>query len=89
MSVERIFVEKKSGFDIEAQALLADIRENLLIHSLETLRIINRYDIEGLNAEELEKAVPTIFFRAECGQCHAQPGGRRDRLCCGVSARTV
>ncbi|MDD6203680.1 MAG: phosphoribosylformylglycinamidine synthase [Firmicutes bacterium] len=61
VSVERIFVEKKSGFDIEAQALLADIRENLLIHSLETLRIINRYDIEGLNAEELEKAVPTIF----------------------------
>ena len=27
--VRRIFVEKKKGFDVEAQGLCADIRENL------------------------------------------------------------
>ena len=61
MSVIRIFVEKKKGFDVEAQALRKDIRENLGISGLKTLRILNRYDIEGLTDAELEKAIPTIF----------------------------
>lgn len=61
MSVERIFVKKRPGFDVEAKALLKDIRENLLITRLTDLCIINRYDVEGLEAEELEKAISTIF----------------------------
>ena len=61
MSVERIFVKKRLGFDVEAKALLKDIRENLLITRLTDLCIINRYDVEGLEAEELEKAISTIF----------------------------
>ena len=31
MSVKRIYVQKREGFDIEAKGMLADLKENLLI----------------------------------------------------------
>jgi len=59
--VRRIFVEKKPGFDIEAKALLQDLKQNLNIKELEKIRIINRYDIEGISDDEYEKSRCTIF----------------------------
>ena len=55
MSVKRIFVEKKSGFDVEARGLFNDIKENLRIDSIERVRIIYRYDIEGISDFTLHK----------------------------------
>ena len=46
--VSRIYVEKKPGFDVEAQQLAQELRTILGIGSLEGLRIINRYDVEGI-----------------------------------------
>lgn len=60
-AVKRIFVEKKSGFDIEAQGLVNDLRENLGVNGLTHLRIINRYDISGLNDEEYRASRNIIF----------------------------
>ena len=62
--VYRIFVEKKKGNDIEAGNILTDLRENVGITALEDLRIINRYDAEGLTEEEFGKAVRQIFSEA-------------------------
>ncbi len=62
--VYRIFVEKKKGNDIEAGNILTDLRENVGITALEELRIINRYDAEGLSEEEFGKAVRQIFSEA-------------------------
>ncbi|MFA6308556.1 MAG: phosphoribosylformylglycinamidine synthase [Clostridia bacterium] len=59
--VKRIFVEKKKGFDIEANSLYKDLKENLLISNLKSVRIINRYDIEGISDEELLKSRNIIF----------------------------
>jgi len=59
--VKRIFVEKKDGFNIEAKALYRDLKDNLGISSLESVRIINRYDVEGVSDEEYEKSVSIIF----------------------------
>ena len=50
--VRRIYVEKKQGFDIEAQGVLTDLRENLSLSSLESVRVINRYDVDGVTDEE-------------------------------------
>ena len=47
MRVKRIYVEKKKGFQIEAQGLLEDLRTNLGMKGLTSVRIINRYDMEG------------------------------------------
>ena len=61
MAVIRIFVEKKPGYDVEAEQMLADLRTNLLIGSLSGIRILNRYDIEGLSQSEFREARDTIF----------------------------
>ena len=50
--VYRVFVEKKKGNDIEAGQILEDLRSNVGITALKDLRIINRYDAEGLSEEE-------------------------------------
>lgn len=60
-AVKRIYVEKKTGFDIEAQGLLNDLRENLGIKALTGLRIINRYDISGLTEVQYRESRNIIF----------------------------
>ena len=59
--VKRLFVEKKQPYDVEAQGLMADLVETLGIRSIEGLKIVNRYDIEGISDEVYEKARNTIF----------------------------
>lgn len=60
-NVIRIFVEKRNGFDIEARHMLADLRDNLGMTGLRALRFLNRYDVEGLSAEEFERARGVVF----------------------------
>ncbi|MDW7652021.1 MAG: phosphoribosylformylglycinamidine synthase, partial [Bacillota bacterium] len=60
-TVRRILVEKKPGFDIEAQHLYQDLKENLGIADLARVRIINRYDISGISDEAYNQARTTIF----------------------------
>ena len=61
MSVRRIYVEKKDGFDVEAKGILEDLRENLSLTGLTAVRLINRYDVEGISDEEYQKARNLIF----------------------------
>lgn len=60
-NVRRVFVEKKKGFDVEAQSLYRDLKGNLGISGLEGVRIINRYDVEGISDKEYESSKKTIF----------------------------
>ncbi|MCI8630696.1 MAG: phosphoribosylformylglycinamidine synthase, partial [Firmicutes bacterium] len=59
--VRRIYVEKKEGFNIEAKGILNDIRENLHISSVDDVRVINRYDVEGISDDTYEKARCAVF----------------------------
>ena len=59
--VTRIFVEKKKGFDVEASQTLWDLRHNLGLKALTALRLVNRYDVSGLTADEFEKAKVIVF----------------------------
>ena len=61
MSVFRIYVEKKPEFAVEAASLLSDIRSALGLEGLKSLRVINRYDAEGLSAEDFSLATPVVF----------------------------
>ena len=61
MSVKRIFVEKKPGFNVEASGVFNDIKSFLGISALSDLRIINRYDVEGLSDSDFSRAVNTVF----------------------------
>ena len=60
-NVIRIFVEKKSGFDVEAQHIKADLKGNLGMGAIEDLRLLHRYDVSGLSQEEFQAASTTIF----------------------------
>lgn len=60
-NVTRVFVEKKPGFDVEAKQTLWDLRHNLGLKQITGLRLLNRYDISGLSAEQLEAAKRTVF----------------------------
>ncbi|MCG8485120.1 MAG: AIR synthase-related protein, partial [Clostridia bacterium] len=59
--VRRIYVEKKKGFDIEAQRLYTDLMQSIKPKGLKKVRILNRYDVEGMDDLTYEKAKGTIF----------------------------
>jgi phosphoribosylformylglycinamidine synthase len=61
MDIKRLYVEKKPGCDIEAASIFADIKENLGIEGIEGIKILNRYDIEGISDSDYETAKTTIF----------------------------
>lgn len=62
--VYRVFAEKKKGNDIEAVHMLNDLKNNVGITGLEEVRIINRYDAEGLSEESFKAAVKGVFSEA-------------------------
>jgi len=59
--IRRLFVEKKPAFAVEARHLLHDLRENLGLAALESVRLVIRYDVEGLTDEAFEVARWTVF----------------------------
>ncbi|HOG51479.1 MAG TPA: phosphoribosylformylglycinamidine synthase, partial [Lentisphaeria bacterium] len=59
--VRRLFVEKRPGFDIEAQHLFADLRENLNLAELQSLHILKRYDLSGLSDAEYAAARDSVL----------------------------
>mgnify|MGYP000594731834 FL=1 len=60
-NVKRLLVEKREGFDLEAKALMKDLKDSLHIDCIDDLRLLNRYDIEGLSDEIYDSASKTIF----------------------------
>ena len=58
--MQRIFVEKKTRFQTEANDLLDQLRNNLCINVL-SYRVINIYDVFNINEDVLPKAIKTIF----------------------------
>ena len=59
--VYRVFVEKKPGLAPEAAGLLSDSRSFLGLTALENVRILNRYDVEGIEEGLFSYAVNTVF----------------------------
>ncbi|MCW1886927.1 phosphoribosylformylglycinamidine synthase [Luteolibacter flavescens] len=59
--MNRIFVEKQPAFNAEARHLLHDLRESLDLPALEGVRIVQRYDIDGLTDAQFEQAVRLIL----------------------------
>ena len=52
MAVYRIYVEKKTEFNIDGKAVLEDLRTALRIEGVTDVRIINRYDAEEISEEK-------------------------------------
>ena len=59
--IKCIFVEKKDGFNIEANSLLEDFKNNLRIKNLQAVRVVNKYILDEMNEENYKKSLYTIF----------------------------
>ncbi len=59
--VYRIYVEKKRPLAQEAAALAQEVRTLMGISALEEVRILNRYDVEGISPELFDACRGTVF----------------------------
>ena len=59
--VYRIYVAKKEEFANEAKALSAEIKNLLKIDGIESLSVINRYDVEEIDKKLFKKCISAVF----------------------------
>lgn len=71
--VYRIFVEKKKHLAMEAKTLKKDINDLLQIKGLTGLRIVNRYDVEGIDRELFDYACKTVFSEPQLDDMYETP----------------
>ena len=70
--MNRIFVEKKAGHYAESRQLLHDLHESLRLPGLSHVRIVQRYDIDGLTSEEFNVAVQSILSEPQVDATSAE-----------------
>ena len=68
----RVFVEKRPGFDAEAPGLCERLRADLALAGLEQVRIVKRYDVEGLDAKDFERCVDGVFSEPQSDVAYGQ-----------------
>ena len=61
MSVYRCYSKKKEGFDVEAQGLCRQLREQLGMEGLQSVTILNRYDVEQIDPDVYRRAKDIVF----------------------------
>jgi phosphoribosylformylglycinamidine synthase len=83
MAVQQVFVEKKAGFDGEAARLRGELARFLgqrypELACLGSLRILNRYYVEGLDTEQFRRVTALVFSEPPCDRVFdrvpAEPG---------------
>ena len=61
MAIFRIYVEKKPAYAEESARLLRDLRGLLNIGGITGLRLLNRYDVEGIDQALFDACRNTVF----------------------------
>ncbi len=79
--VYRVYVEKKSGLEHEANALLSDITSLLGIGGLTSVRVINRYDVENIEKSLFDYAVNTVFSEPQLDRVMYELEGAKYSFC--------
>lgn len=59
--IRRVFVEKRDNFRVEADHLLADLKENLNISTITAVRVINCYECQGFDEATFTLAKANVF----------------------------
>ena len=70
--VYRVFVEKKPGLRHEASGLRHDIRHILLIKNLSDVRLLNRYDVEGVDQDVFDDAVKKVLSEPQLDDTYTE-----------------
>ena len=90
-NVKRVYVEKKSGFDVQAKELKTEIRSYLGIKDVDSVRVLIRYDVENVSDETFEKAGQRFHSdKTKAGLKLINPlAGRKQNLFCRIPSGTV
>ncbi len=78
----RAYVEKRNGFDAEAERLKGEFIGFLSLETLDRVRILHRYDVSGLNDADFSRVASLVFAELQCDELHLQaepPMGENDR----------
>ena len=51
--VHRIYVEKRKEYAVESTELFHNLKTQLKLNNLKFVKLINRYDVQGVSAEAL------------------------------------
>ncbi len=79
MPVFRSYTEKKPGFRADCERLRTDLADELGIRTLESVRIVNRYDIEGIEPNLLETVRTKVFGEPAVDEIYETPAyGKTD-----------
>ena len=69
MAIFRIYVEKKPAYAEESARLLRDLRGLLNIGGITGLRLLNRYDVEGIDQALFDACRNTVFSEPQLDDC--------------------
>ncbi len=70
--VYRIYVEKKKNEAHEAKALLRDLQNFVGLKEVEDVRIVNRYDVSGIEKKLFDKSVNTVFSEPQLDDTYTE-----------------
>ncbi len=59
--VYRVYVVKRKENAVEAKEIRHNIRHQLDMMQLEDVTVVNRYDLQGISEDVLNKGIPTIL----------------------------
>ena len=59
--VYRVYVEKRAPYDEEERRALAEFKSLPGVRGVERVRLLNRYDVEGIDAALFESCLPVVF----------------------------
>ena len=59
--VYRVYVEKREGFNVEALEILTSLKTQLKLDNLTSLKVVNRYDVQGVSKEVLNQGIEIIL----------------------------
>lgn len=69
----RIYAEKKDGFDVESAKVTAEIKEQLQLAGLQSIRILNRYDVDLESKRPFDDFIYGIFAEINQDDVMTQP----------------
>ena len=87
--VYRIYVEKRPEYAVEARGILSEIRHLLRIKSVTGLRLLNRYDVEGISEEPFSQCCGTVFSEPQLDFTYTAVPEGADAIRHRVPARPV
>ncbi|MCR5545252.1 MAG: phosphoribosylformylglycinamidine synthase [Lachnospiraceae bacterium] len=60
-TVRRVYVEKKKEFAVAANSLRHEIKHQLDVKGIESVRVLVRYDVENISDDIYKQAIKTVF----------------------------